>query len=262
MKKCSKCGIEKELNIDNFYWRKSRLIWESQCKICIIGKSIEFYQENKEEILVKRSEYYQENKEEISEKHSAYRQEHIEEFKIKDAIYYQENREKILKQKSEYREEHKEEIKEYHAKPENKKRRSINNKIKRQNDPNFKLRDIISNAINQALKKNNSSKNGNSCLAYLPYTIEELRAYLEGQFEPWMSWKNHGKYDPKSWKDNDLMTWVWNIDHIIPHSTFNYTSMEDQAFKDCWALSNLRPLSAKQNILDGVNRTRHLKNKK
>jgi hypothetical protein len=27
--------------------------------------------------------------------------------------------------------------------------------------------------------------------------------------------------------------------------------MEDQAFLDCWALSNLRPYSAKQNIIDG-----------
>lgn len=27
--------------------------------------------------------------------------------------------------------------------------------------------------------------------------------------------------------------------------------MEDENFKKCWALSNLRPLSAKQNVLDG-----------
>ena len=28
--------------------------------------------------------------------------------------------------------------------------------------------------------------------------------------------------------------------------------MEDDNFKKCWALENLRPLSAKQNIVDGV----------
>lgn len=28
--------------------------------------------------------------------------------------------------------------------------------------------------------------------------------------------------------------------------------MEDEEFKKCWALSNLRPYSAKQNIIDGA----------
>jgi hypothetical protein len=53
---------------------------------------------------------------------------------------------------------------------------------------------------------------------------------------------------------NKSTTWTWNIDHIIPHSTFKYISMEDQSFKECWSLTNLRPYSAKQNILDKDNR--------
>jgi len=47
-----------------------------------------------------------------------------------------------------------------------------------------------------------------------------------------------------------------NLD-IIPQSTFKYSSMEDQEFKNCWALSNLRPLSAKQNNFDGIHQIRH-----
>lgn len=57
--------------------------------------------------------------------------------------------------------------------------------------------------------------------------------------------------------DNNKSTWTWNLDHIIPHSTFKYEDMECEEFQECWALSNLRPYSAKQNILDGVNKTRH-----
>jgi hypothetical protein len=38
--------------------------------------------------------------------------------------------------------------------------------------------------------------------------------------------------------------------------------MEDDNFKKCWALSNLRPLDAKQNLMDGVNRIRHQKKEK
>jgi 5-methylcytosine-specific restriction endonuclease McrA len=41
------------------------------------------------------------------------------------------------------------------------------------------------------------------------------------------------------------------IDHIIPHSTFKYISMDDDSFTRCWALENLRPLSSKQNNLKG-----------
>lgn len=67
----------------------------------------------------------------------------------------------------------------------------------------------------------------------------------------WMTWDNHGVYKLNEWDDSNSNTWNWNVDHIIPHSNFYYTSMEDQEFKDCWALSNLRPYSAKQNILDG-----------
>jgi hypothetical protein len=72
-----------------------------------------------------------------------------------------------------------------------------------------------------------------------------------------MTWENRGVYDPTTWNDNDSSTWKWHLDHIIPHSTFHYTSMDDQAFKDCWKLSNLRPLAAKQNIIDGSTKIRH-----
>ena len=32
---------------------------------------------------------------------------------------------------------------------------------------------------------------------------------------------------------------------------------KDDNFKKCWALENLRPLSSKQNLLDGSTRVRH-----
>ena len=55
-------------------------------------------------------------------------------------------------------------------------------------------------------------------------------------------------------ESNDYNTWTWQIDHIVPHSKFKYTSMGDKEFVDCWALSNLRPFSAKRNISDGNRR--------
>lgn len=33
-----------------------------------------------------------------------------------------------------------------------------------------------------------------------------------------------------------------HIDHVIPRAFFCYESVEDKDFKDCWALSNLKPI--------------------
>ena len=91
----------------------------------------------------------------------------------------------------------------------------------------------------------------------LPYSINELKQHLESQFEPWMNWKNYGPYNAKNWNDNDPSTWTWQIDHITPASDLKYSSAQDENFKKCWALENLRPYSAKQNLIDGTRRTRH-----
>jgi len=40
----------------------------------------------------------------------------------------------------------------------------------------------------------------------------------------------------------------WHIDHIIPKSIFNYTDVIHIDFKRCWALDNLRPLWAMENL--------------
>lgn len=125
------------------------------------------------------------------------------------------------------------------------------------NNINYKLKNRVSCEIKRALRKNNSSKYGHSCLKFIPYTIADLKEHLEKQFEPWMNWNNHGIYRINIWNDQDQSTWTWQIDHIVPQSILPYTSMEEDNFKKCWSLDNLRPLSAKQNILDGTQRIRH-----
>ena len=111
-------------------------------------------------------------------------------------------------------------------------------------------------------------KQGISCVIYFE-SIEEdyfnkLKNHLEILFshpdnlapdgQIWMNWDNHGKYVAKTWNDDDPSTWTWNLDHIIPISHLPFHSMEDDNFKKAWALSNLRPLSAKQNVKDGNRR--------
>jgi 5-methylcytosine-specific restriction endonuclease McrA len=72
-----------------------------------------------------------------------------------------------------------------------------------------------------------------------------------------MNWDNHGSYRKHTWNDDDSSTWSWQIDHIIPQSDLPYTSMAEENFHKSWALNNLRPLSAKQNLLDGARKIRH-----
>lgn len=135
-----------------------------------------------------------------------------------------------------------------------------NNKYARKQriiSPEFKIRQNFSRSIRSSLLKNDKIKD-DSFLKYLPYTIKDLKQHLESQFEPWMTWRNYGKYNKQTWDDQDSSTWTWQIDHIVPHSIFKYKSMNEDNFKKCWSLENLRPLNAKQNILDGVNLVRHV----
>lgn len=131
----------------------------------------------------------------------------------------------------------------YHAKETTK----INNKRKYANmiseKPWLRLRFAISTAIRNALIKNNSSKNGKSIFDKLSYTITELKNHIESQFEPWMNWGNYGLCD--------LTRKTWQIDHIVPQSKLPYKSMDDENFRKCWALSNLRPLDSFENNRKG-----------
>jgi len=119
----------------------------------------------------------------------------------------------------------------------------IYKKNRRNNDVLFKIRENVSNAIFKALKRGKTNKAGKSILQSLNYSIQDLKNHLEIQFDNNMFWHNYGAY--------------WHIDHIIPQSDLPYVSMNDDNFKICWDLKNLRPLEAMQNILDGARRTRH-----
>jgi hypothetical protein len=134
---------------------------------------------------------------------------------------------------------------------------------KRRKNINYKLSHTVSRGIYGILKGKSYYKDDLSFLNFLDYSMPELKIHIEKQFllpgNKWMSWNNWKKYNSKTWIDGDESTYTWNIDHIIPQSNLPYTSMRDDNFKKCWALENLRPYSAKQNILDGASRIRHKK---
>jgi len=131
-------------------------------------------------------------------------------------------------------------------KPVRIKYKRIYKKQKRIIDPSFRLREVVSSAVNKYIKINGGSKNNNSILNYLPYDMNELRKHIESLWEPWMNWGNYGKYDSNK---N-----TWQVDHIIPQSKLLFISLTDENFLKCWKLENLRPLETIANIKKG-NRT-------
>lgn len=83
------------------------------------------------------------------------------------------------------------------------------------------------------------SKAGRKWQSLVKFTSEELRDHLENRFTPLMTWENYGAY--------------WHVDHIKPLAAFAFVRAEDEGFRECWALSNLQPLSAKDNLRKSSN---------
>lgn len=102
------------------------------------------------------------------------------------------------------------------------------------------LRQRMSNLLNSKFYKRDVEKVVGT-FRHLPYAVEQLKVHLESRFYPnpitgeVMTWENHSING-------------WHIDHKIPDSWFTYLSIDDQEFKDSWALSNLQPKWAYENL--------------
>jgi hypothetical protein len=254
MKQCIKCLAE--LGEASFTKNKK------MCDICIANKKKEYnqkyYIDNKDKLLKQAIQYYENNKQDIlAQAHEKYVQNkntiltenkrryvlNKEKYNKSKRVYYKNNATKFKKLAKEYRENNKELAKKWSKEWEDRRKK---------NDPSYKLRKNITRLVSYHLFKSGNSKNRISILSRLEYSFDDLKIHLESQFEPWMTWDNYGKYNAKIWNNSDSATWTWQLDHIVPQTKLPYLSMTDENFKKCWALSNLRPLSAKQNVIEGA----------
>lgn len=90
----------------------------------------------------------------------------------------------------------------------------------------------VMKSISQRIRALLVGKEGKSTRTLVGYTGDELKAHLERQFLRGMSWDNYGD---------------WHVDHILPLSSFPIKSIHDPEIKRAWALTNLRPIWAKDN---------------
>lgn len=178
-------------------------------------------------VLEKKKLYHEQNRLRRSEYGKKRYQENKEKFKDAQKEYYYKNRDKKLEYQREY------------GKNNNHKRRERTREYSRKlrEDPKYRLTQAVRGRISKCMKGHEGS------LRHLPYTRDELREHIERQFTKGMTWENYGSF--------------WHVDHIIPVSSFNITGPDCDDFKACWALTNLRPLKAEENLSKG-DRVTHL----
>jgi len=117
-------------------------------------------------------------------------------------------------------------------------RQNINRNERMKTDPKYKLNHRMRCAVRQCL---NGNKDG-PWKGLVGYSVDELKRHLEKLFQPGMTWENMGE---------------WHIDHKTPISVFNFTKPEHLDFKRCWALKNLQPMWAEENLSKGASLEKH-----
>lgn len=121
-----------------------------------------------------------------------------------------------------YRREHPDRVR------ESKRARRLLNKM----NPAERLNHRMRRAIRRSL---GGSKGFVSTFDLLDYSVVELQNHIERQFVSGMDWKS-------------FLRGEIHIDHIVPLSSFKFKTPFDVEFRRAWALTNLRPLWAKDNV--------------
>ena len=206
MKHCNKCNTTKPL--DDFYLDRSSPDGKtSHCKACKIEYARR-YRENNLEACRKREREY-------SAKHSDDRKRKVEEF-------YKKNPEK----KREYQIRH---LSKPEVKEARKKWARDYSKRKRRECEIYRLRLICRSRLHIALARMGERKTSKT-FKTIGCSPNFLARYLESQFEPGMTWENHGE---------------WHIDHIVPLCNAktkedvlklsHYTNLQPKWAKDNWS---------------------------
>ena len=165
------------------------------------------------------------NREKELERNRKYREKNREKIKESQRKWYAERGGKEIRKK--YKKES--DFYKYHVKEWSRKYR----KNRYDTDIEFKLSLVLRVRIRSAIKTN--QKTG-SAIDDLGCSVDELKIYLENQFQEGMSWDNW-KYDG------------WHIDHIKPLSKFDLT--DPVQFKKAVHYTNLKPLWAYDNFSKG-----------
>ena len=104
--------------------------------------------------------------------------------------------------------------------------------------PYAKMRKTLHNRMLKVLKNKNIKKT-NGTIPLLGCRINTFVEWMKFQFDPYMTWENHGDY--------------WHIDHCQPCNSFDLLKTSEQ--KECFHWTNMQPMEGIENISKSDNYT-------
>jgi hypothetical protein len=176
---------------------------------------------NAEKIKASAAAYYASNAERVKAYAAAYYAANRKKLAAYTATYYAANRKKRAAYAAAYRAANPEKFSVYAAAYRSAKYRT---------NPNFRIAATIRNHLHRIVKS--GGVKDTASMAYVGCTAAQLRKHLERQFQPGMTWQNHGE---------------WHIDHIIPLAAFDFAAFPAQ-IKQAEHYTNLRPIWAAENL--------------
>ena len=228
VRQCTTCKEEKPATSEFFHARKGS---PDGCKeVCRICRAAD-HAAHSAERMAARKPHYLKNRDRLTAESRAYYRKNQEAQQRAGRERHHRNRSGRLAQMRAYRAENLDEI---NARRRPKSKEAFHSRYGV--DLKFTLKHRVGALLRVSLRKGRKSRRMSEILGY---TTDELRTHLEQQFIDAMSWDN-------------FMRGEIHIDHIRPVSSFNITSDSCEDFKTCWALSNLRPMWAKENLSKGA----------
>lgn len=221
---CTACNVTKPATEEFFHaYKRSPDGRKVVCRSCCAAA----YEATKGESAARRKAHYQANRERINAEVRAYYQQNIDAQRQSALARHHANRDKRISQMREYRAANLDAL--------NERRRPKSRATYRARygtDLEFTLNHRVRSLLRVTLTRGRAGKR---MAELLGYTTEELRSHLERQFSKGMTWKR-------------FMAGDIHIDHIIPVASFGISDSSSEGFKQCWALSNLRPAWAADNL--------------
>jgi hypothetical protein len=223
-----------------------------------------YYQANRDALRAKRKAYSLQNRDELRLRAKAYREKNAEALRARRALnaeanrqrcreYYAATRERskaraqrwresnasrVAAVAAEYRKKHPTKWRDYYLANKSKRHRwnAGWQKAKKAAEPNFAVQCKVYQWTNRAMQSHRAGRRVTSAskiVRLLGCEWLEFIAHIESQFQPGMTWENHGVRG-------------WHFDHIKPLSSFDLTN--DEELRKACHYTNVQPLWAADNI--------------
>lgn len=218
LRQCSRCLLSFPATPEHFYHRTNGKI-ARECKRCVRASVACRRMADPATHLAARK---------------AWRKNNPESVRMSRKLFSDKHPEKCLAWAKSFSKKNPEKVAAYKRLSKDKNRQEHNARIRERlrTDRNYALNNRIRAAIGLALR---GKKNGKTWQSIVGYSAETLRRHLERQFTAGMSWAA-------------FLRGEIHIDHRRPVSSFRFDGPDDEQFRDCWSLSNLQPLWARDNL--------------